>query len=241
MSNLRRIRSTQYFYRYLLFSILASSFISCASYKLPPTKYYIDVDGTEIGEKEFDFKWRNHNPKYAGVKYIAQDSGMVFKLSHLTYETYKIKYKPFHETMEEITGKKLPDSTTFILDYTFKDDYCTNQPPNQWSKSRLSHRYNYITKQIKLAEKEFQNLVYSKHFERGIELPEFSEKQKEIFFLDSSGFFRQKIFRNPSLCGSYAIVRPNGEMLIRNGEYGVLGMIEHLRPENWDLFFPDKP
>lgn len=224
--------------RYLFYLTLASILISCNSYKLPPTKYYIDVDGKEIGEKEFDLKWRNYTPKYAGVKYIAKDSGMVFKLSHPTYEKYKIAYKPFHETMEQLKGQKFSDSTIFMLDYKFKDDYCTSAPPNKWNNLRLDHRYQYIKAQRKIVKKEHEDLVYAKLFEKDIKLPKFSKKQQEIFFVDRSGFFRNKVFKNPSLCGSFAIIKPNGEMLVRNGEYGIQGMANHIKPENWEEFFP---
>ena len=204
---------------------------------MPSTQYFIDRDGKEIGEQEFLAKWHAENPAYSAIKYIAKDSGMVMKLSHETYKTYQVAYKPLHKYMEAMMGRKLSNNSIFLLDFTFKNDYCTSSPPNEWSKSRLNHRFGYINSNRKIIEKEFENLVYSKLFEKGIELPMFSDKQKEVLFIDHSGFFRQNFFRNPTLCGSYALIKPNGEMLIRNGEYGITGIAEHLKPENWNLFF----
>ncbi|MCB7481169.1 hypothetical protein [Christiangramia sediminis] len=223
---------------YLLVFLIASFFLSCAAYKSEPTEYYLDETGKSIEGSTFMAKFHDSANPYAAWNYIAKDSGMVSEISHLKYETYLVSYEKFLLQMEQLTGKNFYDNPTFILSYNFRDDYCTNdRPPNDYSKIRINQRFNYLNPKIKTLKKEYRNTEFLKIFESGISLPEFSEKQRAYFFLDSTNFLREKVFRNPTLCGSYAIIKPNGQMLIRNGEYGLSGISNHLDPDIWNTFF----
>ncbi len=45
----------------------------------------------------------------------------------------------------------------------------------------------------------------------------------------------------PTLCGSYALIKPNGQALVRNGEYRPDWLVSLLQPENWNInFSPEK-
>ena len=222
-----------------LFLFIALIINSCSVYKVPSTDYYLDKNGNSISKEAFDAKLISGDGDFALWKYAARDNSMVIRFSHPVYETYNINYRQFKESMTILTGNAYTAKTTFILHYTFKDDYCTNQAPNEWNSQRVGNSYRYISRHIKQLEKEYPQVKYSSHFENGIKLPELKEKQSEFIFKDQYDFLRKNIFRNPSLCGSYAIIKPNGEMLIRNGEYGLQGILEHLKPTNWSQFFPE--
>lgn len=221
----------------VLFSILLLT--SCSTHKVPTTNFYLDKDGNSISKEAFDAKLVTGTSDYALWKYKAKDSSMVLRFSHPEYETYNINYLQFKKSMTNLTGKTYTDNTIFILHYIFKDDYCTNAAPNKWTPQRINNKYRYLSSNLKQVQKKYPQVVFSSHFQKEIMLPELKENQKKMIFQDLSGFLREGLFQNPSLCGSYAIIKPTGEMLIRNGEYGLQGIAKHLEPANWSQFFPE--
>jgi len=46
------------------------------------------------------------------------------------------------------------------------------------------------------------------------------------------------MFRTPAWCGSQALIKPNGETLVHNGESYIPSRIQLIEDRNWNLFFP---
>ena len=64
-----------------------------------------------------------------------------------------------------------------------------------------------------------------------------SMMKDEYFYNDSNSFFRINLFKNPTLCGSYGLIKPNGQTIIRNGEYDIMSIYKHLKDRIWNKFF----
>ncbi|MFV9483013.1 hypothetical protein ACNI3T_04205, partial [Christiangramia sp. ASW11-125] len=62
---------------------------------------------------------------------------------------------------------------------------------------------------------------------------------KEKFYIDQENFFRNNIFIQPTLCNSFAAIKPNGQILVRNGESRIDFFAKFLMDENWSQFFPE--
>ncbi len=89
-------------------------------------------------------------------------------------------------------------------------------------------------------EKKYPNVIAFLLFENGISLLNFDNlpNEKEFFYSDKEGFFKENLFKKSILCGSQCIIKPNGETVVRNGEYRIDNMAEHLKPKNWAILFP---
>ena len=121
--------------------------------------------------------------------------------------------------------------------FVFYDDYCSDWHSNNMTKKLI----NILKKNIYYNKKKIEknNVVFICLFENSIILQNEKQNSKEYFFNDSSNFFRENLFLNSTFCGSFGIIKPNGQTLIRNGEYDILSMSEHLKPKIWELFFSD--
>lgn len=95
---------------------------------------------------------------------------------------------------------------------------------------------NYF-KQHKNTIENNKNIKIISFYENGISLHNDPESEEEYFYNDSHSFFRLNLFKNPTLCGSYGIIKPNGQTLIRNGEYDLISVNKHLKPRIWNRFF----
>ena len=62
----------------------------------------------------------------------------------------------------------------------------------------------------------------------------------EYFFTDKSNFIQKNIFPTPTLCGSFAAIKPNGDILVKNGENRIDLFAQYLKDENWNNFFPEQ-
>jgi len=75
-------------------------------------------------------------------------------------------------------------------------------------------------------------------FQSEMELNTNPNNDSEYFYSDRNNYFRNNYFIRPTLCGSFAALKPNGELLIRNGENRLDLFAEVLEKENWSNFFP---
>ena len=62
-------------------------------------------------------------------------------------------------------------------------------------------------------------------------------KNQKYFINDENSFFKINFFKKSILCGSFLIIKPNGQTLIRNGEYRIDSMANHLIPDIWNKIF----
>lgn len=199
---------------------------------------YIDEKGDTINKSTYLEKWRNkdfllsawqHKDK-KGKHYLTLKKDLYLKG---TYDYINVKSK-----IKELTNIKIPDSTTLLIEYFYKDDLCSSSRDNNWTRSEISERKKFTDPmRISLIKKQ---IFLISLFEPGIKLKNKPENKNEYFFTDKNNFFRKNFFINPTLCGSFVLMKNNGECIIRNGEYRADSMADHLKPENWSLFFEKK-
>lgn len=124
-------------------------------------------------------------------------------------------------------------NTILLIEFEYKDDFCSDNLSNKWEKSRIRNRKIYTDKWKKSIEKKNPNLVYFVFYEKEILLYN-SNSDTEYFFSDIGGFLRKNMFLDPTLCGSFLLSKPDGNTLVINGENTAERMAENLDPKIWD-------
>ncbi len=201
--------------------------------------YYLDENGNKINNHNFQKKWREKTNNLARWDYVAGDSSRVARLFSPVYSALFINYTPFKHKLEDITGKSFPEDQIFLIEYTFEDDLCAMDSSNDWKIQKVKTRKRFTDINKEKIEKD-SKIVVLNFFEESILLENAEGSPEEYYFTDSKNFLRNTLFINPTLCGSLGLIKPSGETLIRNGEYSTFSMAEHLRPQNWKIFFPEK-
>ena len=220
------------FWKFVLLVLLVTS---CATTKT--SSYYLDENDKSISQEDFLNKWRNKETGLA--RWDSQnDTARIAKLSHPIIEQYVLDYGPFIDNLERMTGKTFSDSTTLVLEYVYMNDLCNSDRNNSWSKREIRKRKNFLTPIKTKVEEQNDQLVFLHFFEEGIELANDPASPEEYFYTDTKNFLRNSIFKNPTLCGSYALVKPNGQVLVRNGESRPEWIAEYLKDEYWEVIFP---
>ncbi|HSJ12010.1 MAG TPA: hypothetical protein VK916_04960 [Gillisia sp.] len=200
-------------------------------------KNHLDENGRAISEKEFQENWRDKENNLFRWDYINEEGRREAKLFSPVYKIYKLDYSLFVQNLETITNRTFPENQIFILSYTYLNDLCSVESSNRWSSQKIKERKKFTNVHKENIEKT-PNRVVLKFFEEGILLENSEHSPAEYYFMDKGNFLRNLLFTQPTLCGSMAIVKPNGETILRNGEYSTQSMADHLKPGNWDLFFP---
>lgn len=199
------------------------------------TEHYLDPDGREISKEEKYFlsdKYPDNSLAFRKTK----DSGMVYQYNAPKYSTYKVDYTIIKTEIEKITNKTYTDSTIFLINFNYLDDTCSDWFSNNLSSEKINDRKTFI-ELLKKGIEYKSNVIYLAFFENGIVLKNKPESKREYFFSDRNNFFRKNLFINATVCGSFGLIKPNGQTLIRNGEYRPDSMNEHLKPEIWNLIF----
>lgn len=199
---------------------------------------YFDSNKNLITKESFLKKVRSKEQPKSSWKYKS-DNAINYILNSNRYSNRIINYSGIKTHLTKTTSRPTNDSTIILIEYRYKNDLCSkSSKDNKWDKIEIGQR-KYFLKPFK---KEFdkKNILFLVLFEEGIKLKNRQNARKEYFYKDKNNFFRKLIFKNPSTCGSYAVMKPNGQILIRNGEYRVDMMIEHLKDENWSMFFQVK-
>lgn len=229
----------QEFLRTIIFICLSTGIFSCSSSgRVSNSGAYLDEDGTPMKEADFHAKWRNAENGVARWDTV-EDGNRVARFSGPRYQTYMLSHPAFRTNMEKLTGKAFDINTIFLIEYRYKDDQCSSRYSNTWDPSTIKERKEFLNPQKKQLEEEYANLRFFHFFEEGIELSNEPESEQEYFFRDQENFLRNTIFKNPSLCGSFAIVKPSGEVLVYNGESRPDQMAKHLEETSWELFFEE--
>ncbi len=218
----------------LLITLYAFLLLSIAS--LAQKNVFLNEFGDTIDESKFLKEWRNKDNFYSRWDAIGKNNIRYCKLKKDLYLAKVFEYRIVKENLEKIMGKEIKDNKTILVEFRFTDDLCTHNQDNKWTKSEIFNRKKFLNPRKKQIEKDY-NVVYICLFERDIILKNNSSNKNEYFFCDKNNFFKEKVFKNPTLCGSFALIKPNEEMIIRNGEYRSDYMAQHLKPENWDIFF----
>jgi hypothetical protein len=221
-------------------SVIFFLIISCSTKKyISHERVFLDEKGAVITEKEFGHKWINEDVGLARWDYI-ENKIRYSSLSTPLYERYELAHDSMLKKLENITEKKFNKNTIFLIEYTYLDDLCSSLTPNIWNKHIIKQRKRFLNPQKKSIEANYDNVVVLSFFEEGISLANNPQSEKEYFYSDSNQFLRKTLFRNPAMCGSYALVKPNGLALVRNGEHSPELMAQLLTSENWSLFFSEE-
>lgn len=196
----------------------------------------LDVDGKKLSKGEFREKWTNEELNLYAWQYKGEDGNNYIDIRKGLFETSIQNFDSIRSLFKTIYNVKIPKKHTILLEYRFIDDMCTKKSRNnKWTESELDYKVAFANGTR--SELKSEGITYITLFENGIILENHSNKKGEYFFNDRNNYFRDFLFKNPSLCGSFALVKPNGETLVRNGEYNAEFMAEHLEPEIWSRFF----
>lgn len=196
---------------------------------------YLDENVSELSKSEHYNKWTSNKMSLTRWHYVGDDNNHYAILKDDLYHKGNFEYDNIKTQIEKIIYRSIPDSTIILLEYAYKDDFCFSKPDNHWSKSEITKRKNFMSPYRKQFNNK--NIFYIVLFEEGIVLKNSPNRKREYFYSDENNFFRELIFKFPTLCGSFALIKPNGQTLIRNGEYRADDMAEHLNPEIWNPIF----
>jgi hypothetical protein len=216
----------------ILFFFVLNSYFSFSQ----KTDYTLDPKG-KLGDFQTLCKQYPDNV----IEYrIVKDSGKVYQITAPKYSTYKVDYTIIKSKISQITNKVYSDSTIFVFTYCYKNDSTFLNENNELKPQ--SNLKSFIKEMKKSIEKKYPNAVSFLLFENGVKFSKYNEepKKKEVFYSDKDGFFKDSLFKKSILCGSHCIIKPNGELVVRNGEYRLDNMADHLKPENWNKLFPKK-
>ncbi len=176
-------------------------------------------------------------PENAMAFRITPDSGRVYQFNAPRYSAYKINYADFRKKIEKATGKEFPESTIFIIYYNYKDDVCSDWFTNNVNSELLKNQKEYHDPFKVYIEKTYPKTIFLVLYEKGITLHNNSKTENEYFFSDTNNDIRKSIFRNPTVCGSFSIIKHDGNTLVYNGETMADSIAGHLNPEIWDSIF----
>jgi hypothetical protein len=216
----------------LLFLIFFTVSLSAQTSKV---KYWLDPEGKEVKNRfirDLVKKYPDNSMSYR--KTI--DSGLVYQFNSPKYSTYKVDYSYVKQEIEKITNKTYSDSTIFILNFNYLDDNCSTCFSNNMTINQVNFLKKYFNQHKTEIEKN-DNIKIISLFENGISIFNDSKNEDEYFYNDSNSFFRINLFKNPTLCGSYGLIKPNGQTIIRNGEYDLMSIYKHLKNRTWNKFF----
>ncbi|MFP4845172.1 hypothetical protein [Winogradskyella sp. PE311] len=193
-------------------------------------RIYLDEKGDSISLNEYRKKRGNFS------RWDSIDSKEIrYSILRPQYLFGLADYAKVKEELEKTILKKIADSSTIIIEYYFKNDLCSSKRKNKWGRYKINNRKKFL-KSIK-KELNDKGITFICLFEEGIVLMNNPKNKKEFFFSDKTNFFKSKLFTHNALCGSFAAIKTNGEILVRNGEYRADRFAEYLKPENWSLFF----
>ncbi|MBC2844452.1 hypothetical protein [Winogradskyella flava] len=210
-------------------------FLSLSLHSNAQQKIHIDEKGDTISETYFQNKWRNPDLSLSRWDSLGENNKRYCKLKKELFLKGTIDYSIIKKELEKIISTNIPDSSTILISYYFKDDLCTSAQNNKWTKEEIKQRKDFLNP-IKESLNE-KGIVFLCLFEKDMTLKNKPKKSTEYFFLDEYNYFRSNLFSNPTLCGSKGIIIPNGQTLIRNGEYRADWMAKSLEPEIWSQFF----
>lgn len=219
----------------LLFGIIF--LCSCSAYyRYPRSSKWQDKTGKSISEDEFQTKWRDPLLNSARWDYVdstkTRKSVLIPRVQRGT-----VDYEKLSQYLSSKTNQDREKNTTILLQFNYLHDFCGGMVPyqkvsesvlNKWKKK--SKKYDYSL------ERNHPNMLYLSFFEKNM-----LDKDLEgaSYFSDVQNILKKSIFKQPAFCGSYALIKPNGQMLIINGE-GRPDYIadRYLNPQKWEQYFP---
>lgn len=193
-------------------------------------EYVLDPAGKKSNFQYLFKKYPDNSMEYR----ITKDSGKVFQITAPAYEVINSNYDTVRKILPEYPSKIKNDSLTYIIQYFYKNDHTFLDENNKFT-DKIDTYINFIKTLKRSVEKENPNVKIYHIFEEGIDIS--NVKNQKYFINDENSFFKTNFFKKSILCGSFLIIKPNGQTLIRNGEYRIDSMANHLIPDIWNKIF----
>ena len=211
----------KYLYLFLLFMGLINA---------QNKEYVLDPAGKKSNFQYLFKKYPDNSMEYR----ITKDSGKVFQITAPAYEVINSNYDTVRKILPEYPSKIKNDSLTYIIQYFYKNDHTFLDENNKFT-DKIDTYINFIKTLKRSVEKENPNIKIYHIFEEGIDIS--NVKNQKYFINDENSFFKTNFFKKSILCGSFLIIKPNGQTLIRNGEFRIDFMANHLIPDIWNKIF----
>jgi len=223
-------------FKFLFLFVFLTPFLSKSQNSNRSKDIYLDSEGDIISNNEFREQWGNKSR----WNYINDDGIRVNTLNDTVFLTLKTNYGILKSKLEEIIQKNIPLDAIILIEYYFKDDLCSNPKlENDWSKSRIRRRKRFLKSYKESLEKSSDVFIVFL-FAEGIQLDSNPDDKSEYFYTDKNNFIQKNIFPTPTLCGSFAAIKPNDDILVENGENRIDLLAQYLKDENWNKFFPEQ-
>ena len=104
-------------------------------------RIYIDEKGDTISKSEYNSKFKESSQSLTSWTYLGKDKKRYVQLSNNRYLKGNFDYQIIKTEIEKITKSELNDSITIIIEYYFKDDFCTDKrKDNLWSRNEINER-----------------------------------------------------------------------------------------------------
>ena len=222
----------KYFY---VFAFIVLLLQSCVTPKI--TKSYLDENGNTISRKKFYNAW-HHNASKGRWDTKKGDTIEARLTAKPRIERLEGNYQLLSIILEELSHKRYPRNTIFLISYYFKDDLCNparNSSNNNWQKHRVAALRKHVAPQKVTIEKQYKNVKTLVITQEGINYEPI--KDFDYLFTDTNNRIFNHIFREPSLCGGFAIIKPNGQILVSNGESRLDFTAQYIDPEFWEKSF----
>jgi hypothetical protein len=193
-------------------------------------EYVLDPAGKKSNFQYLFKKYPNNSMEFR----ITKDSGKVFQITAPAYEVINSNYDTVRKILPEYPSKIKNDSLIYIIQYFYKNDHTFLDENNKFTDKNDTY-INFIKTLKHSVENENPNVKIYHIFEEGIDIS--NVKNYKYFISDKNSFFKTNFFKKSILCGSFLIIKPNGQTLIRNGEYRIDSMVNHLIPDIWNKIF----
>ncbi len=210
----------------ILFIILLLSSIA----KAQNNEYILDPNGNKSTFQFLFKKYPNNSMEFR----ITKDSGKVFQITIPKYEAFYSNYDSIKKNLPIDTKKIQKDSLTYIIQFFYKDDTTFLDEKNNFTDKSGSF-ISFLKTMKRNVEKKHKNSKAFFVFEKGINISNLIKDKS--FIIDENMILKTHFFTKSILCGSFLIIKPNGQSLIRNGEYRLDEMADHLKPEIWNKIF----
>jgi hypothetical protein len=211
----------KYLYSFLLFIGLINA---------QNKEYVLDPAGKKSNFQYLFKKYPDNSMEFR----ITKDSGKVFQITAPKYEIVNTNYDTIRKILPEYPSKIKNDSLTYIIQFFYKNDHTFLDENNKFTDKNDTY-INFIKTLKRSVEKENPNVKIYHIFEEGIDIS--NVKNYTYFISDKNSFFKTNFFKKSIVCGSFLIAKPNGQTLIRNGEYRIDSMANHLIPDIWNKIF----
>lgn len=197
----------------------------------------MDEEGKSISKDYYQKTVRDKSVNYYSWFYFAKDTSIVRKLVNVEDQRRQVSYPAFVNKLEELTGRKFPVNSVFLLTYRHLNDLCSLKVKiNSLNRFQIRNNKRYHNHLVKTAKEHYENVVILHFYEEGISINP-SRILKKYFHVDKSNFLKQTLFTKPVLCGSSAAIMPGGRTLLRYSEMSSYSLADALIPENWREIF----